>query len=78
MNNTLTLNDLKKGEWAKITGLPASVPVRRRIVSLGLTVNTEICVLYSAPFGDPRAYYYRGTVMALRRRDAGLIKAELL
>ena len=47
---------------------------RRRLMDLGILPGTPITVENRSPFGDPTAYRVRGTVIALRREQAGLIR----
>ena len=49
-------------------GMTATV---HRLLSNG---STEIRCLYSSPSGDPTAFLVRGTVVALRRRDADRVR----
>jgi len=46
---------------------------RRRFLDLGLTPGTTIYPELTNPFGDPRAYRVRGTLIALRRDQAAQI-----
>ncbi|MBE0699071.1 MAG: FeoA domain-containing protein, partial [Anaerolineaceae bacterium] len=46
---------------------------RRRFLDLGLTPGTPIFPELENAFNDPRAYRVRGTLIALRRDQAGLI-----
>ena len=48
----------------------------RRLLDLGLIEGTVITPLQISPSGDPTAYFIRGTVIALRRRDAEHILVE--
>lgn len=50
--------------------------MRRRLMDLGFSAGEHVeCVLKSPP-GDPRAYLVRGTVTALRGKDAAEIKVR--
>jgi len=46
---------------------------RRRFLDLGLTPGAVIYPELDNPFGDPRAYRVRGTLIALRREQAAFI-----
>ena len=64
----------------RLSEIPSNVPAR--IVSiektslvpvlsgLGITEGARIVRLFSAPSGDPSAYWVRGTVTAIRRSEA--------
>ena len=65
----MKLSQLNPGEHAVVTEiLPASLTGRLR--DLGLTDGTGIRCQFVSPMGDPAAYLFRGSVIALRKRDA--------
>lgn len=70
------LSGLQPGGRAKVIGLsPACRGVeRRRLLDLGFVAGTAVEVEMVSPAGDPTAYRVRGTVIALRREQAGLIR----
>lgn len=41
-----------------------------RLSAMGITAGAKLVRLFSAPCGDPTAYGVRGTVVALRKKDA--------
>ena len=47
--------------------------ITRRLYDLGLLENTVICPIFSSPFGDPKAYEFRGNIIAIRNDDANNI-----
>jgi Fe2+ transport system protein FeoA len=49
---------------------------RRRLYNLGLTTGTEITAELLSPGGDPIAYRIRGTLIALRKEQAELIRIK--
>ena len=51
--------------------------ITRRLYDLGLLENTVICPIFSSPFGDPRAYEFRGNIIAIRNDDANNIIVEV-
>ena len=64
------LDRLEPGETGRVLRL-ALPPERAAALSrLGLIPGTEIRCLRRAPLGDPAAYRFRGTDLALRRADA--------
>jgi DtxR family Mn-dependent transcriptional regulator len=67
---------LKAGQHAKVLGLsPACRGVeRRRLLDLGFVAGTAVEVEMVSPGGDPTAYRVRGTLIALRREQANLIR----
>lgn len=68
--NTLSLNDLEIGKTGNVILLKSEGNERRRMLDLGLVKDTKVEALYKSPAGDPRAYYIRGAVIALRNDDA--------
>ena len=66
------LSDLPPGAAAVVNGLsPACFGAeRRRLLDLGLVPGTAICCEFGSPFGSPRSYRVRGTMIALRREQA--------
>jgi len=70
------LNHLQRGERAKVLGLvPACRGAeRRRLLDLGFVAGTPVEIEITSPMGDPVGYRLRGTVIALRREQAGLIR----
>lgn len=47
-----------------------------RLRDLGLTEGTPVTCAMTAPLGDPAAYRFRGTVIALRQADAAVVSVE--
>jgi DtxR family Mn-dependent transcriptional regulator len=72
------LSSLQPGERRRITGLSPAChgAERRRLLDLGFVAGTPVEVEMTSPAGDPTAYRVRGTVIALRREQAGLIWVE--
>lgn len=69
------LSSLKPGERTRVTGLSPACrgAERRRLLDLGFVPGTVVEVDMISPAGDPTAYRVRGSVIALRREQAGLI-----
>ena len=68
------LSSLPVGNTATVAALNNSGSIRRRLMDMGLIEGTAVTCLHRSPFGDPTAYLIRGTVIALRRKDADEIK----
>lgn len=70
------LSSLRRGERAKVLGLSPACrgAERRRLLDLGFVAGTPVEVEMASPMGDPVGYRVRGTVIALRREQAGLIR----
>ena len=67
---TLQLCRLPVGDTATVVQLLSDGTERRRMLDLGLVKGTRIQSLQKSPSGDPIAYLFRGTVIALRTEDA--------
>ena len=69
-DNYCSLNNLPVGENATVKSLLADGNERRRMIDLGLISGTNICAVQKSPCGNAKAYFFRGTVIALRDSDA--------
>jgi ferrous iron transport protein A len=79
MNQNLTpLHLIPCGKSVKVKELTAAGNTRRRMLDLGLVIDTVIEALRKSPSGDPTAYEIRGAVIALRSEEASQILVELL
>ena len=78
MSEYISLDKLKLDERGKVLSVSGSPSLCERLCDLGLVPNTEIVCVMRAPLGDPTAFLFRGTLMALRREDckAVMISAE--
>lgn len=74
----LTLDQLKVGEIASVTRLTSTGANRRRLMDLGILPGTNLQIELRSPLGDPVAYRVRGTLIALRRKQAQEIEIEYL
>ena len=73
MEHVTSLPELPVGEWARVDRVSAPPAMARRLMELGLIPGTRVCRVAVSPAGDPAAYRLRGSLIALRRRDAALI-----
>lgn len=67
--NLMPLSKLPIGACAKVKKLNMKGSNRRRMLDLGITMNTIIEALQKSPSGDPTAYQIRGAVIALRTEE---------
>ena len=65
-----TLKDMIPGEKATVKELLSSGTIRRRLLDIGLTENTEVECIGKSPAGDPSAFLIRGAVIAIRSEDS--------
>ncbi len=71
-----TLRNVKIGETVKVVKLHGEGAVKRRIMDMGITKNTEIYVRKVAPLGDPIEITVRNYELSLRKADAEMIEVE--
>jgi ferrous iron transport protein A len=71
-----TLKETRPGQTVKVVKLHGQGPVKRRIMDMGITSNTEILVRKVAPLGDPIEVNVRGYELSLRRADIDIIEIE--
>lgn len=72
----MTLDRLKIGKRSKILEVRGVGALRRRLLDMGLTPNTEVMVRKMAPMGDPIEIHLRGYELTLRIDDAKNIVIE--
>ncbi len=71
-----TLRDTKCGETVKVLKIRGEGAVKRRIMDMGITKNTEVFVRKVAPLGDPVEVTVRGYELSLRKADAEMIDVQ--
>ncbi len=69
-----TLRDVKIGETARVVKLHGEGAVKRRIMDMGLTKNTDVYVRKVAPLGDPIEITVRNYELSLRKADAEMVE----
>lgn len=65
-----TLRDVAVGDCAMVARLQGDSAIKRRIMDMGLTKGTEVCVRKVAPLGDPIEVTVRGFELSLRKDEA--------
>ncbi len=68
-----TLNETKIDERVKVVKINGESAVKRRIMDMGITKGSEICVRKVAPLGDPIEITVRGYELSIRKHDAANI-----
>lgn len=71
-----TLNELKKGDKAIIKELKVEGSMKRRLLDIGLIKNSIVECVLESPLKDPKAYWIRGALIAIRDNDAMKIIIE--
>ena len=64
-----TLNDIIPGQHAIIQNINTENNMKRRLLDIGLIKGTKVKCLGQSPFGDPKAFLIRGSVIAIRNED---------
>lgn len=73
-----TLDCIKIGSDAKILQVGGEGALRRRLLDMGLTPNTNVKIRKVAPLGDPIEINIRGYSLTIRIEDAKKIGVEVL
>ena len=76
-HNLIPLCEIPIGSSARVKKLNTKGGTRRRMLDLGIILNTEVKALHKSPSGDPTAYQIRGAVIALRDEDASEIMVSV-
>ena len=71
-----TIRDAKAGDKVRVIKLHGEGAVKRRIMDMGITRNTEIYIRKFAPLGDPIEVTVRGYELSLRKADAEMVEIE--
>ncbi len=71
-----TLKDIPVGRRAIVEQVAGERALRRRIMDMGLTKNTEVYVQKVAPFGDPMEIIVRGYSLSIRKADAKMVSVR--
>jgi len=72
----ITLNNVKPGNTVKVVKMHGSGSIKRKLMDMGVTKNTEIFVRKVAPLGDPIEVKIRGYELSLRKSEAEAIEVE--
>ena len=71
-----TLADVPAGLRTKVRQVREQGGLGERLMEMGLTPGTEICVVRRGLFGDPLQVELRGYMLSLRRAQARLIDLD--
>ena len=66
----MTLDRLKIGEEAMIVEIVAKQALKQRLWDLGFIQDAHIQCVLESPGKDPKAYFIKGTQIAIRNEDA--------
>ncbi len=70
----MKLNEVKVGEQATIKKIGTDASMKKKLMDMGLTKNTEVVVRKVAPLGDPIELTVRGYELTIRKADAAQIE----
>jgi ferrous iron transport protein A len=74
----MTLDQVQKGQRARIDGFVGDDVVLQRLMEMGLLEEEEVEVVGFAPLGDPVEIRLRDYRLSLRRNEAARIRVTLL
>ena len=69
-----TLDKLKLGQKGVIVKVLGKENIIRRLLDLGLIEGTEVKSVLISPSKDPKAFEFRGNLIAIRKEDTINIK----
>lgn len=69
-----TLNDLEVEDVGIVKKIDGDEMIKRRLLDLGLIEGTKIKPVLVSPSGDPKAFEFRGALIAIREEDTINIK----
>ncbi len=72
------LSELPEGATAIIEAIPSGIPALTRLRELGLVPGTQVKLVRRAPLGEPIEISVRGSLIAMRNRDASFIEISTL
>ena len=72
------LSELNIGEKCTVIGFDSAQSRKQRLMDLGLISGARILCISASPFGNPKAYVIRGSVIAIRNSDADCVKVSKL
>ncbi len=70
----MTLDNIKPNMIVRIINIKGSGLLRKRLLEMGLTPNTQVKIKKIAPLGDPIEVFLRHYILTLRKRDAAQIE----
>ena len=71
-----TLNDLEVEDVGIVKKIDGDEMIKRRWLDLGLIEGTKIKPVLVSPSGDPKAFEFRGALIAIREEDTINIKIK--
>ena len=75
--NEKTLNELGIEQMGIVCKIVGEETIKRRLLDLGLIEGTNIKPVLISPSGDPRAFEFRGSLIAIREEDSKNIMIKI-
>lgn len=72
----MTLNEVVVKEEVRVSKVGNDASIRRRLLDLGILEGTYIKAVLSSPSKHMRAYFVKGTLIALRDSESSEIEVE--
>lgn len=72
----ISLNELPVNKMGRVVEVNGKEDIKRRLLDLGLIKGTKIKPVLISPTKDPRAFEFRGSLIAIREEDAENIKID--
>ena len=73
-----TLDRLNVGESGIVTQISGEENIKRRLLDIGLIRGMSVDCILTSPLLDPKAYWIKGTLIAIRKDDAKNIAIEVM
>lgn len=73
-----TLREASVGCYYFVKKIHGAGPLKRRIMDMGITKNSELYIRKVAPLGDPVQISLRGYELSLRKEDAECVEIDLI
>lgn len=79
MENIYTLNNLKKGQKARVLRINGNdLALKQRLLDMGITRGVVITINKIAPLGDPVCIELRGYRLLVRKDDVKDVEIEVI
>ena len=74
----LTLDRFEPGTQVQVLNVTGALPIRRRLLEMGLCPGVAVDVIRRAPLGDPLEVRVRGYLLSLRLDQAAQVSVASL
>ncbi len=70
----MTVVEMEKNQWGEVVDVQGDGWLRKRLMEMGFTPGECIRRMTASPFNDPIVVNIRGTIYALRKKEASCIQ----